>query len=210
MNSPRGSQLLTIVHKLKHLNFTSALGLMPPSEIMLLAEISKLIKNNPENPVTASDARGFEARRRRFQNAQPPEERYIERVAHPGDRRNVSVILTDEGTAAFEEDMNKIKPYSGRCSSQLHEIMQMTTLFDNRGSDESGTGQNRTRQGERRLMQNSVTSNYAPLRWHRVLIVQVHDLRCPTIPKTSSTSVYRTKASNTRCPKILPPTAIKR
>lgn len=135
MNSPRGSQLLTIVHKLKHLNFTSALGLMPPSEIMLLAEISKLIKNSPEEPVTASDIA-------RILEVSPPavsrtlnrleEKRYIERVAHPGDRRNVSVILTDEGAAAFEEDMNKIKALLETALLHLSddEIMQMTALFD--------------------------------------------------------------------------------
>lgn len=135
MNSPRSSQLMTIVHKLKHLNFPAALGLMPPSEMMLLAEISKLNKSRPEEPVTATDIA-------RLLEVSPPavsrtlnrleEKRYIERLSHPGDRRNVRVILTDEGTAAIEENMDKVKAFLERALLHLSddEIAQMSALFE--------------------------------------------------------------------------------
>lgn len=135
MNSPRGSQLLTVVHKLKHLNFPSALGLMPPSEMMLLAEIAKLMKSRPEEPVTASDiARVLEvsapAVSRTLNRLQ--EKRYIERLAHPGDRRNVRIILTGEGAAAVEENMEKVKVFLERALLHLSddEIARMSALFE--------------------------------------------------------------------------------
>jgi len=135
MNSPRGGQLLTIVHKLKHLNFPSALGLMPPSEMMLLAEIAKMIRSRPEKPVTASDiARQLEVSAPAVSRTlnRLEEKHFIERLAHPGDRRNVRIVLTDEGGAAVEENMNKVKAFLERALLHLSdgEIAEMSALFE--------------------------------------------------------------------------------
>lgn len=135
MDGGRGSQLLSIGHKLKHLSFTNTLGLMPPSEMKLLGEMSRLTYLEPDKLIKVSDiAQALEisppAVSRTLNKLE--EKQYLERLMDKGDRRNVYITLTAAGKEALKDNLRKVQEFLECALLHLSddEIEQLTLLFD--------------------------------------------------------------------------------
>ncbi len=121
--------------KLKQLNLPEKLGLLPKSEVVALVAISRLAKENPDKPVYASTVAGklgvtAPAVSRTLNRLE--EKKLIQRMIDQCDRRNVVVVLTEDGKSALDSTIAKLSDFVDRALSHLNdeEILQFTRLYN--------------------------------------------------------------------------------
>lgn len=133
MINTRTQQVMESMHTLKHLNISESLGLMPRSEFVTLNAISRLLKDQPNGKVYASDISS------KLCISGPAVSRSLNRLEDKGlimrnigrdDRRNVYIELTEAGMSELKINMEKYTDFMETILSYLSqdEMEEFTRL----------------------------------------------------------------------------------
>ncbi|HOO25754.1 MAG TPA: MarR family transcriptional regulator [Clostridiales bacterium] len=123
MDSTYGKLYVTL-HRIRHLNIIGSLGLMPPPEMEVLGEIRAKNKKKPGETVTVSDISqslhvSLPAVSRTLNRLE--EKNYISREIDKNDRRNIRLLITEEGREALDENVKKLTAFLQKAFDDLGE-----------------------------------------------------------------------------------------